>query len=65
MSDATIAERMDRYRRAQGKRGLVEVRIWVPEGSRDDLKAYARTLRQELGVGALARARPRKARKPR
>ena len=45
MSNATIAERRERYHKAQGKRGLVEVRVWVPAASRDALRLYAANLR--------------------
>jgi hypothetical protein len=50
MSNATIAERRERYHRAQGRRGLVEVRVWVPAERRDDLRAYAASLRAALLV---------------
>lgn len=66
MSNATIGERRDRHHKAQRKRGLVLVQLWVPAASRDDLRAYAKVLRHEHGVGDLtATGRPRKARKGR
>jgi len=62
MSNATIAERRERYHKAQGKRGLVEVRVWVPESRRDELRGLARLMREDR-VDREARARqPRKAR---
>lgn len=60
MSNATIAERRDRHHKAQRKRGLVLVQLWVPEVRRDELRAVARLMRED---NAERQARqPRKAR---
>ncbi len=59
MSNATIAERRERYHKAQGKRGLVEVRVWVPEYRRDELRGLARLMREDQAE------RPKLARKGR
>jgi hypothetical protein len=54
MTDATIAERMARYERAQSRRGFVRVTVWVPEAGRDALRDYAKGLRK---VGPKAKGR--------
>lgn len=40
-----IYDRQKRYREAQAERGLKLVKVWVPEGSVDAIKAVAQDLR--------------------
>jgi len=42
-----VKDRVKAYRQAQEKKGLVEVRVWVPKGDRDNIKKCAKGLRKE------------------
>lgn len=60
MSNDTIKERVERYREAQGHRGLVLVKVWVPKPSRDLLRDYAQRLRTIAGRPEPKRRKGRK-----
>ena len=40
-------ERTQRYFRNQNRRGLVQIRIWIPRGQVNRIKALAAKMRQE------------------
>lgn len=47
---ATGSERIKTHRQAQLKKGLVEVRVWVPKGKGVQVKLLADELRSEISV---------------
>lgn len=43
----TQEARTERYKAAQDKRGMVQVKVWVPRGEREEIKRYATVLRED------------------
>ena len=44
----TTSERQASFRERRKAGGLVEMRVWIPEASRDDVKAFCAELREEI-----------------
>lgn len=49
--DKTIAARMERYQEAQQKRGMTQIKIWVPSDKAEKIKQIAAQLRAEARDG--------------
>ena len=47
MPDRTITQRSARYRARAKERGLVEVRVRVPKGREEEIRAIAAQMREE------------------
>lgn len=43
----SVVERQQEFKKAQRKRGLVQVRVWVPEEDREKLILEATRMREE------------------
>ena len=44
----TTSERQASFRERRKAEGLVEMRVWIPEAGRDDVKAFCAKLREEI-----------------
>lgn len=45
-----VKDRVKKHYLSQNEKGLVEVRIWVPKGREDKIRAAAKKLRDEIVV---------------